>query len=147
MNKNVTDTLKSAGAGLAVTITVLIVVVTLHPPPPLLIAGFLLFKLTREVYKAFKNGWVVTRGWGTRLLKSAATLTLFLAFLLWLAHTTGGWGLLGLALVILTISAWILWTRRELYLFWIREIERQLYGETMEERRERHGNRLERRKH
>ena len=60
---------------------------------------------------------------------------------LWIITLVGGWlglyGLLGYAALILILVAYIIYCRWSFYMDAIRDIERQIWGETMEEKRER----------
>ena len=126
--------IKAASVNIALSFLFIFCAVVLHMSTELLFITIILSSTIMEAIVVIKKRKPADPG---KFLLGLARLYAFL----WIITLVGGWlglyGLLGFAILILLLVAYILYSRWSFYMEAIRDIERQIWGETMEEKRER----------
>jgi bacteriorhodopsin len=96
------------------------------PPFWLVVFVLITYQLTSYSYKNIKNK---KRGDAKTVFKMSLSTIVVLWVLFYLSGLLGGYGLLGLILLGVIISIYILWRQKTVYMYWIEHIEREfLYG-------------------
>jgi len=128
-NKLLRRTMKQAAPGLLYTLLLYLFILIVKPNLFLLLAAILTGTLINYLRTNKGNGTA------DDLLATCAKTTAVVLILITIVKLLGPYGLLGFIATILIISAYILIKARHQYLFWIRTIERQIWGETLEDKR------------
>jgi len=123
--------------GIGQTVLIIVLILLFHPSI-IVLAGLLLFlSLIKRLYDVYKAEWLVAPGWGVKLLKQSGVLLITISCLYLLNIYLGGYGFLGLFIIVLVIAGLILWRKRTAFINTIRAIEKEHFGETAEERKKR----------
>lgn len=133
---NYHSVLQAAVPGLLTSILVMIIAWLFHPPLPLFLAGGLALNLATMIWRAAKADWQAPR-FDKILIRSSAGMAIFVIIIATLEYLLGGYGFIGLLLIVLGIAAWRLYNSWDLYMDAIRTVERGVWGATAEERRRR----------
>lgn len=72
--------------------------------------------------------------WNRALIKGLAQALLVTIILYYLNHWLGAWGWIGLLLLCTLTALWLIYKQRVFFMHTLRSVERQLFGETAEER-------------
>ena len=129
------EMIKEAGFGLTKSIIILIVVVIFKlsfTQTAIIVLGS---SAVISLWAAWRRSWPA--GWSLTTARSLIVTTFVLLIIFGIYEIAGGYTLWAFLLVVFIISGFILWSKRQEYLEVIRHVERQVWGETMEERRER----------
>lgn len=101
-----------------------------------LIAVLLSWSLANNLFKVYEKNFIVEKGWGWRLIKNQMLMIMILGVFYVVAKYTGEYGLLGLLILIFFFALYILWRKKKIYMMAVRDVERQIWGMTAEERRD-----------
>ena len=111
--------MRMAVPGISLSIFILIVFYWVRPSYQLGLAMILGVVTITSLYHAYKQAWVVD-GWASWFLRRVAWVAGYYLLLVVLQLWLGGYGWVGLIVLVLLISAFALWRGRKLYVWAVR---------------------------
>lgn len=127
--------LKSGGGSIiGIVISNLLIisgVLIFEPRPSIFITFILLFSICWEAISNYRKKVLPTR---IDIIKRNMILLLYMLFVIYLTEFFGGWGFIGIIIIVFILSGIILYRRWTLYMDSMRKIESMIWGKPLDKK-------------
>lgn len=130
------EIIKSTLPNIGLILLILFISVVLRADFIVIIALLYGYTIANHIFESVGKEYSSFWDWSWQLIKNLLSLTILIIVYRILSRLLGGHGIWSLILMSLAIGLIILWRKRKIYLMAVRDVERQIFGMTAEERRD-----------
>lgn len=132
MDSSITILKTGGGSIIGIVISNLLIisgVLIFEPRPSIFITFIMLFSICWEAVSNYRKKVLPTK---IDIIKRNMILLLYMLFVLYLTEYFGGWGILGIIIIVFVLSGIILYRRWTLYMDSVRKIESMIWGKPLD---------------